>query len=93
MNTGDSIYYSDTDSLVTDIELPEGMVSSSKLGSLKLEHKVMKGIFNNNKTYWLLVRDKLGELAVINKALGYSSNSLDYYNHINLLLGIDLCNP
>jgi DNA polymerase type B, organellar and viral len=51
MSMGGNIYYSDTDSLVTDILLPESMVSSSELGLLKLEHVIIKGIFNNNKTY------------------------------------------
>lgn len=90
MQMGGNIYYSDTDSLVTDIVLPENMTSPSKLRLLKLEHVVIKGIFNNNKTYWLLVRDKNGGLKVINKALGYSSNSLGFNDHLNLLVGIDV---
>ena len=59
---GGNIYYTDTGSLVTDILLPESMVNSKQLGLLKLEHVIIKAIFNNNKTYWLLVRDKNGEL-------------------------------
>lgn len=90
MEMGGNIYYSDTDSLVTDILLPESMVNSHELGLLKLEHVVIKAIFNNNKTYWLLVRDNNGELMVINKALGYSSNSLSFNNHLSLLLGVDV---
>jgi hypothetical protein len=51
MHMGGNVYYSDTDSLVTDILLPETLVSTSELGLLKLEHVVTKAIFNNNKTY------------------------------------------
>lgn len=90
MHMGGNVYYSDTDSLVTDILLPENLVSTSELGLLKLEHVVTKAIFNNNKTYWLLVRDKDGQLMVINKTLGYSSTSISFNDHLNLLLGIDI---
>ena len=90
LRMGGNIYYSDTDSLVTDILLPDSMVSPTKLGLLKLEHVVIKAIFNNNKTYWLLVRDKYGQLVVINKALGYYSASLNFNKHLSLLLGIDV---
>ena len=62
MRMGGNIYYSDTDTLVTDMLLPDSMVSSTKLGLLKLEHVVIKAIFNNNTTYWFLVRDKDGQL-------------------------------
>ena len=48
---GGNIYYTDTGSLVTDILLPESMVNSKQLGLLKLEHVIIKAIFNNNKTY------------------------------------------
>jgi len=42
---GGNIYYSDTDSIVTYIVLPNSMVSSNVLGKNKLEHKSDKGIF------------------------------------------------
>lgn len=90
MEMGGNIYYSDTDSLVTDIILPKNMVNSKELGLLKLEHTIVKGIFNNNKTYWLLVWDDLGELKVINKTLGYSYSSLTFYEHLDLLTNIDV---
>lgn len=49
------IYYSDTDSLVTDIELPSELVSSKNLGKFKLEYKVLKGYFISGKTYGMLL--------------------------------------
>lgn len=42
---GGKIYYSDTDSIVTETALPEYMVHPSELGKLKLEHKLKLGIY------------------------------------------------
>jgi DNA polymerase type B, organellar and viral len=54
LSKGGKIFYSDTDSIVTDLELDEDMVNTKELGKLKLEHKVAKGIFITNKTYCLI---------------------------------------
>ena len=54
LNKGGKLYYSDTDSIVTEIELPNYLVSANKLGLLKLEHVLQKGIFISNKIYYLL---------------------------------------
>jgi hypothetical protein len=43
------LYYSDTDSIITNKQLPNSMVSSKELGKLKLEHVIDKGIFISNK--------------------------------------------
>jgi hypothetical protein len=45
LNNGGNIYYTDTDSLVIDIKLPETMVDSQKLGYFKLEHEIEEGYF------------------------------------------------
>lgn len=50
LNRGGKIYYSDTDSIVTDIELPFDLVSDNELGKFKLEYKVREGIFISGKT-------------------------------------------
>ena len=39
LNKGGSIYYTDTDSIVTDIKLDESVVGKD-LGKFKLEHEV-----------------------------------------------------
>ena len=65
-NMGGKVYYSDTDSIVTDIKLPEHMISPKDLGKLKLEHKIDKGIFISVKTYCLITDDQ----KVIIKAKG-----------------------
>ena len=47
-----NLYYSDTDSIVTDKELPQHLVGV-ELGQLKLEHVVRKGVFLAPKAYIL----------------------------------------
>lgn len=56
LNRGGNIYYSDTDSVVTDIKLPFKMVSSNELGLLKLERQLSKGIFITVKHIVLLMK-------------------------------------
>lgn len=50
-NRRGSIYYSDTDSIVTDMKLPDNMISNNEIGKLKLEHEVETAIFITGKTY------------------------------------------
>lgn len=88
LRKGGKLYYSDTDSLVTDIELPNTMVSSNELGKLKLEHKIDEAIFISGKTYWL--RDSNGKS--FNKAKGIKSSSLSYIHYLILLNGLDVTN-
>ena len=52
-----NLYYTDTDSLVLDVELPNNIVSG-KLGHFKLEHKIKKAIFIAPKVYGLLLEDE-----------------------------------
>jgi hypothetical protein len=52
----DNIYYTDTDSIILDVELPESLISN-KLGDLKMEYKIKKGIFLAPKVYGLLLED------------------------------------
>lgn len=44
-------------SLVTDIKLPDNMVSDKELGKLKLEYEIDKGIFISGKTYGILTKN------------------------------------
>jgi hypothetical protein len=39
LNNNIGVYYSDTDSLVTDGRLPDNMIHDAELGKLKLEHR------------------------------------------------------
>lgn len=72
LNTGGKIYYSDTDSIVTDIELPSELVSNNELGKFKLEYKVKEGIFISGKTYCLITQDD----KLIKRAKGVNIDSL-----------------
>ena len=75
------IFYSDTDSIVTNIKLPDYIVSSSELGKLKLQHIVKKGIFITKKTYCIINDDNI----LINKAKGLKSDSLNILDYEKLL--------
>ena len=78
---GGEIYYSDTDSIVTNIKLAGEFVSAKDLGKLKLEDEIAKGIFITGKTYCFI--DKNGKF--INKAKGIKSSSLEYNDYLELL--------
>jgi len=49
LKMGGKIYYSNTDSIVTDIQLSDNYVSNKELGKLKLEHEIKDGIFISGK--------------------------------------------
>lgn len=40
LNNGGKLYYTDTDSIVTDIELPNDVIHPKEIGKLNLEHVV-----------------------------------------------------
>lgn len=71
MENGGEIYYSDTDSIVTNIKLSEDKISKTEIGKLKLEHKIDRGVFINTKVYCIM--DKGGNF--INRAKGVKSTS------------------
>jgi hypothetical protein len=69
LKAGLQVYYSDTDSLVINGELPPGLVDPSELGLLKLEHIILEAYFVAPKIYWLKTEE--GEVA---KCKGYPGN-------------------
>lgn len=82
MKLGGKIWYSDTDSIVTDIRLPADMVDLSSLGKLKLEHEnIRKAIFISGKTYCLVKEDG----TVLSIAKGAARNSISYEQYVELL--------
>ena len=87
INLGGKIYYSDTDSIVTNIQLSGSLVSPNKLGLLKLEYVSSEAIFISNKTYWMY---DVTNGKIHTKAKGVKSSSLSYgdfltlYNNINV---------
>lgn len=78
---GDNIFYSDTDSIVTDEKLSEDMVNSKQIGKIKLEHEISNGIFISGKTYTLITKEN----KIIKKAKGIKTNSLVYDDYFKLL--------
>lgn len=86
LEKGNLIYYTDTDSIVTNKPLDPSLVGI-ELGKFKLEHNVQRGYFISSKTY-LLVSEK-GKGIVI-KAKGVNDKSLNENSFIRLLKGKDV---
>lgn len=80
LSKGGKIYYTDTDSIVTDTELDTKQVNENEIGKLKLEQNINKGIFISGKLYWIC-NDK-GEFII--RAKGVKSKSLSYSDFVNL---------
>jgi len=72
LESGLQIFYSDTDSLVLNGQLPPELIDASKLGMLKLEHEIEEAYFVAPKVYWL----KTTEGAEISKCKGNPGSSL-----------------
>jgi hypothetical protein len=81
-----NLYYSDTDSAVTDRPLPAFMVGT-ELGQFKLEHVINKAVFLAPKVYAIVDED--GTETVKVKGLS-SSNLLDvHFDDLHELLFVD----
>lgn len=82
MKYSNNLYYSDTDSLVLDCELPSDKVGND-LGQFKLEHKVSEGVFSlrtSPKVYAL----RLSDGKEIIKVKGLRQDSQDSQNKVSL---------
>lgn len=78
INKGGKIYYSDTDSIVTDIELDNSLVGK-ELGQFKLEYKLKEAYFISSKTYCLVLEDEYitkKNKGIVIKSKGVFDNSL-----------------
>src|ERR1700678_1508466 len=87
LNVGGRIYYSDTDSIVTDLtldRLKEELHNKigNKLGQLKLEHLLEEAYFISNKTYILLTIK--GEKIIRSKGISPESLSLSDFKTMYL---------
>jgi hypothetical protein len=78
----ESIWYCDTDSLITDKELPVG----DELGSLKLEHKISEAVFLQPKVYSII--DDHGENFV--KIKGFRNHKVSHTDFLRVLENDDL---
>jgi hypothetical protein len=74
LSKGGTLYYSDTDSIVTNLELDNSLVDKNELGKLKLEHEIEKAIFIAPKLYVLVTTS--GEEIV--RAKGVNSKNLQF---------------
>lgn len=78
-NLGGEIYYSDTDSIVTNIKLPNDIVGN-ELGKFKLEYRIKRAIFISSKIYLL----ELENGSYIKKAKGIKRDSLTLKDYEDL---------
>lgn len=76
IKVGGSIYYTDTDSIVTDIPIEkiDPNLIGKDLGQFKLEYLIKEGFFISNKTYCL----KLMDGTTVIKCKGINNNSLTF---------------
>lgn len=79
MKYANNLYYSDTDSLITNIELDKDLISDTQIGLLKQEHKIRKAIFIAPKLYFMELEN--GE---IKKSKGIDSKLLNYDDFLSL---------
>lgn len=85
LSVGGEIYYTDTDSLVTNIPLPDEFVGKD-IGMFKLEHKIIRGYFISSKLYCIVVWDEeKNKEKVIIKSKGVYSTKLNENDFISLL--------
>jgi hypothetical protein len=85
LDRGGNIYYTDTDSIVTDITLKDELVGSG-LGQFKLEYKIKEAYFISAKTYCLVFYDDNTKII----AKGLSSSSLNLKDFKNLYKGLSV---
>lgn len=80
LNNNGNIYYTDTDSIVTDIKLPEEFVDSKEIGKLKIEFEIKEGYFISDKLYAIkTIYDKIIQLGK-----GIKSKLLKFDDYIKM---------
>lgn len=90
LNKGGNIYYTDTDSIVTDIPLDNSLVND-KLGMFKLEYKIKQAFYISNKTYYADLTDPIeGSPSYVVKSKSVNSNSLNLDSFKELYKGNDV---
>jgi hypothetical protein len=85
LKRGGDIYYSDTDSIITNIPLDDSFVGN-EIGQFKLEYELKQAYFICNKTYLFITNDN----KTIIKSKGLDRKSLNIESFKSLLLGNDL---
>ena len=83
LNSGGKLYYTDTDSIVTNIELPKNIVHPNDIGKFDLEYTISKGIFANDKLYIIITSDGKVKKA----AKGVKSEKFCYNDYLKMYRG------
>ena len=88
------IYYSDTDSIITDIELDKSIVDPIEIGKFKLEYELDSAVIPSPKVYCLKIKDPNNTLPedkkFIMKTKGGSSKDLSIKNFENMISGLPM---
>ena len=69
LEKGGNIYYTDTDSIVTDTPLDDNLIGN-ELGKFKLEYKIKQGYYISNKTYYIDLKEPIWD-SYLNKYISY----------------------
>ena len=85
-NLNFNLYYSDTDSAVTDRPLPAELVGPA-LGQMKLEYTIKKAVFLAPKVYGFITTS--GDEIIKIKGVTHKVSSNIHYNELELLLHLD----
>lgn len=72
----DHIYYTDTDSIIADVPIPDNLIDNKKLGLLKVEDYIKEAIFLSTKLYAYKTEDD-----IILKARGLIKSIKDKLNY------------
>jgi len=80
LSKGGKIFYSDTDSIITDIEMDKEYVDQKQIGKFKLEYFIDKAIMPSPKVYILKLKDN----KFIKKVKGGISKNLTIENYKRL---------
>lgn len=80
INKGGKVYYTDTDSIVTNIKLPDNLQNNQEIGKFKLEQTVSEAYFIGDKTYIT----KSIEDVITKKAKGVNSSSLSFDDYAKM---------
>lgn len=86
------IYSSDTDSIITDIELDKNLVDPKVIGKFKLEHDVDTAIMVAPKVYFMKGKDidKTSNNKLVMKVKGGCSDNLTMNDFDNMMKGVPM---
>jgi hypothetical protein len=87
LNKGGQVYYTDTDSIVTDIPLNESLVGPN-LGQFKLEYEIKEGYFISAKTYCLVLKDNSLIIKIIKSNINNKEDNIYSKDKNSLVINI-----